>query len=268
MSGRRALITGASSGIGEAYARALAPACDSLLLVARRGDRLEVLAESLPAPCAVEILAVDLATLEGQARVVEVIRQRDPLDLLINNAGFSTLGSFAASELDEELRMQSLHETATLALTRAALPAMHARGRGAIINVSSVAALLSLPGVATYAATKAFLLSFSRSLAAELEGTGIAVQCLCPGYTRTEIHSRDSFAGFDASRIRDELWMEAAEVVDASLAALPAADAEDRGDGAGPGSWLVVPGTHNRALLLRSLADLERALGGQEEPPA
>jgi short-subunit dehydrogenase len=244
------LVTGASAGIGAAFARACAAHSESLLLVARRSERLEALAGGLDAGCRVEVLVADLASLEGQARTVEALRQGDVPDLLINNAGFSTLGPFAASDLDAELAMQRLHEDACLALTRAALPGMIEARRGAVINVSSIAALLRLPGVATYAATKAFLLSFTRSLHAELDGSGVQAQCLCPGYTRTEIHSRESFSGFDASRVPDDQWMEASEVVGESLAAL-----------ATPSRWLVVPGEHNRALLRKSLGELEAALG-------
>lgn len=247
---RRVLVTGASAGIGAAFARACAPASESLLLVARRRDRLEALAAELGVFCRVEVLVADLGSLEGQARAVEALRQGEAPDLIVNNAGFSTLGPFVASDLDAELAMQRLHEDACLALTRTALPAMVEAGRGAVINVSSIAALLALPGVATYAATKAFLLSFTRSLRAELDGTGVQAQCLCPGYTRTEIHSRESFSAFDVSRVPDDLWMEASDVVDASLAAL-----------ATPSRWLVVPGEHNRALLRRSLGELEAALG-------
>jgi short-subunit dehydrogenase len=247
--GGHALITGASAGIGAAYARQLAGSCDSMLIVGRRGDRLQALAEELAPSCRVATAAADLATLEGQARVVEAIRQGPPLDLLINNAGFSTLGPFAASDLDRETEMLHLHGDANLALTRAALPAMLGRDRGAIVNVASVAALLALPGVATYAATKALLLSFSRSLRAELADTGLRVQCLCPGYTRTEIHSRDTFAGFDVDRVPEEQWMSAEAVVEASLAALET----DR--------WLVVPGEHNRQLMLKAARELGAALG-------
>jgi short-subunit dehydrogenase len=247
--GGHAVITGASAGIGAAYARELAGVCDSMLIVGRREDRLRALAEELAPGCRVVTAAADLATLEGQARVVEAIRQGPPPALLINNAGFSTLGPFAASDLDREREMLHLHGDANLALTRAALPAMLAGERGAIINVASVAALLALPGVATYAATKAFLLSFSRSLRAELAGTGLRVQCLCPGYTRTEIHSRDTFAGFDAGRVPEDQWMTAEAVVAESLAALE----EDR--------WLVVPGEHNRQLLVKAARELEAALG-------
>ena len=247
--GGHAIITGASAGIGAAYARALAGPCDSMLIVGRREGRLLALAGELAPGCRVATAAADLATVEGQARVVEAIRQGPPPDLLINNAGFSTLGPFATSDLDPEQEMLHLHCDANLALTRAALPAMLARDSGAVVNVASVAALLALPGVATYTATKAFLLSFSRSLRAELAATGLRVQCLCPGYTRTEIHDRATFAGFDAERVPEEQWMSAEAVVADSLAALEA----DR--------WLVVPGEHNRELLVKAARELEAALG-------
>ena len=246
--GGHTIITGASAGIGAAYARQLARVCYSMLIVGRREDRLQALADELAPHCRVTTAAVDLATLEGQARVVEAIRQGPPPELLINNAGFSTLGPFAASDLDREAEMLHLHGDANLALTRAALPAMLAQDRGAIVNVASVAALLALPGVATYAATKAFLLSFSRSLRAEVAATGLRVQCLCPGYTRTEIHGRDTFAGFAVERVPEDQWMTAEAVVAESLAALEA----DR--------WLVVPGEHNRQLLLKAARELEAAL--------
>jgi short-subunit dehydrogenase len=106
--------------------------------------------------------------------------------------------------------------------------------------------MLAMPGVATYGATKAFLLSFSRSLRAELADTPLRVQCLCPGYTRTEIHSRDTFAGFDVSRVPEEYWMEADEVVQESLEALAV----------GGDRWLLVPGKHNRELVRRGLSEL------------
>lgn len=246
----RALVTGASSGIGEAYVRALASRCTQILVVARREERLRALAADLADRCSIEVLPADLAGSEGQARVVEAIRQGPALDLLINNAGFSTLGPFADSVLDDELRMLRLHQEATLALTRAAVPAMQAQGRGAIINVASIGGFLKLPGVATYAASKAFLVSFSRSLQAELADSGLRVQCLCPGYTRTEIHSSETFRGFDVERVPEALWMDSDEVVRASLAAL-----ECEGENA-PQQWLLVPGAHNRSVVQRSLHEL------------
>ena len=146
--------------------------------------------------------------------------------------------------------MVHLHQNATLALTRAALPAMVERGRGAVINVASIGGLLAMPGVATYGATKSFLVSFSRSLRAELAASGVRVQCLCPGYTRTEIHSRDTFQDFDVSTVPDAFWMEAGDVVSVSLAAL-------EGDGS---AWLVVPGEGNRRLVTRALDELREAV--------
>jgi short-subunit dehydrogenase len=215
-----------------------------MTLVARRRDRMEALAAALPATTAVDIVEADLLDMTGVAAVVEHIRQRGPVDLLVNNAGFSTLGPFAGSDIDAELAMCRLHGEASLVLARSVLPAMLAAGRGAIINVASLAAFLALPGVATYAATKAFLASFSRSLQAEVADSGIRVQCLCPGYTRTEIHSRESFAGFDVSRVPESMWMDAETVVRESLAAL------DRD------VHLVIPGAENRALVHRAVQAL------------
>lgn len=246
----RVLVTGASAGIGEAYVRQLAARCDSQLIVARRRERLEALAAELADECDIRVLAADLTSAEGQARVVEAIRQGPPLSLLVNNAGFSTLGPFAAGDLDEEIAMLRLHEQATLALTRAALPAMIEAGQGAIVNVASVGAFLPMPKVACYGATKAFLVSFSRSLRAEVAARGLQVQCLCPGYTRTEIHSRDSFRGFDVDAIPEHLWMDTDTVVRDSLEALEA----------GGDRWLVVPGAQNRALVRRALEELADAL--------
>jgi short-subunit dehydrogenase len=245
----RALVTGASAGIGAAYVRHLAGTCAEIVVVARRAERLEDLRRELADACDLKVLTADLTQVEGQARVVEAIRQGPPLDLLVNNAGFSTLGPFAQSDLDDELRMLRLHEMATLAITRAALPAMIEAGRGGVINVASIGGLLAMPSVATYGATKAFLISFSRSLRVEVAGAGLRVQCLCPGYTRTEIHSRDTFRGFDVSRVPEDYWMDADEVVRESLAAL--AGEEDR--------WLVVTGEHNRALVRKGLAELIEA---------
>ena len=244
---QRALVTGASAGIGEAYLKLLAPRCSALTAVARRGERLEALASELAPQCEVSVLEADLMSTEGQARVVEHLRQQGPFDLLVNNAGYASYGAFAGADLDAEIGMLRLHQEATLTLTRAALPGMLHKGRGAVINVASLGAFSPMPRLATYGASKAFLLSFSQSLAAELRDSGVTVQCLCPGYTRTEIHSRDSFAGFDASRVPEALWMEPDAVVAESLAALRR------------GQLLVIPAQRDRELArdwLRGLSDL------------
>ncbi|WOJ96387.1 SDR family oxidoreductase [Congregibacter brevis] len=245
-----AVVTGASAGLGDAYVRQLAQRCDSMLVVARRGDRLRELAKELENQCALETIEADLATTEGQARVVEAIRQGPAVDLLVNNAGYSTIGPYAASDLDDELGMLRLHNEATMVLTRAALPAMIEQGSGAVINVASVAGLVSTPNVAAYGATKAFLVSFTRALRQELKASGLRVQCLCPGYTRSEIHSRETMADFDVSIVPDTLWMEADEVVAESLAAI-ANDADQ---------WLVVSGEHNRKIVAREMDALRADL--------
>jgi short-subunit dehydrogenase len=137
--------------------------------------------------------------------------------------------------------MVDLHIDATITLCRAAIPFMLERGSGTIINVSSIGAFLPGKGLAVYGATKAFLNCYSQALQAELTGTGIAVQALCPGYTRTEFHAPLLEAGFDNNRIPDEMWMNADEVVAASLEAL------------GSGQVLVVPGETNQALARMGL---------------
>ncbi len=238
-----ALITGASSGIGAEFARQLAPRCKSMILVARRADRLQALAAEL-AEQGVEAhcLAVDLADPVGVTRVVEAVRQKGPVTLLVNNAGFSTLGPFVEQSPESQQAMVAVHVSATMTLSRAVLPFMKEAGGGAIINVSSLVAFVAMPDVAVYCGTKAFLNSFSEALAQEVAGDNIRVQCLCPGYTRTEFHGRDSFAGFDATSVPEGMWMEPAEVVSESLAAL---------DG---GEVVVVAGAGNRELVAGMLA--------------
>jgi short-subunit dehydrogenase len=162
------------------------------------------------------------------------------VDYLVN-AGFSTFGQFADLPIDSQRGMVNLHIDTTITLCRAAVPFMREMGGGTIINVSSIGAFLPGKGLAVYGATKAFLNGYSQALQAELADTGIEVQALCPGYTRTEFQDPLVEAGFDSSRIPDEMWMNADEVVAASLAAL------------GSGRVLVVPGEANRALARMGL---------------
>lgn len=241
-------VTGASSGLGEEYVRQLAPRCGRIVAVARRAGRLESLAADLAGERA-EILPLqaDLATLEGQARVVEQIRQQGPVGMLVNNAGFGSYGPFIDGDIDSDLAMLRLHQDAVLMLTRAALPGMRDGGGGYLVNVASVGGFLPMPGSAVYAATKSFLNSFSVSLQDEVARHGIRVQSLCPGFTHTEIHGSETMRGFDKSRTPEALWMPADDVVRQSLAALDA------------GQVLVVPGERNRAMVASALDD-ERAL--------
>lgn len=228
-----ALVTGASSGLGAEYCRQLAPRCDVIVAVARRGERLASLAQELETEVRLEPVVADLTGIEGVARTLEALRQKGPVDYLVNNAGFSTFGDFAANDIETQRAMVSLHCDAAITLCRAAIPFMRERGGGYIINVSSVGAFLPGRGLAVYGATKAFLNYYSLALQAELAGTGIRVQCLCPGYIRTEFHDEIEAGGFDRSRIPAAMWSEATDVVARSLAAL------------GGEAVLVVPGEGN-----------------------
>jgi hypothetical protein len=231
---RRALVTGASSGIGAGFVEALARRQWDLVLVARRRERLAEMAKRLRErqEIEVEIVAADLTEPADLARVVATIEASVP-DLLVNNAGMGSLGEFAGLDPAREMAQIQLNVAAPLRLARAALPGMIARGHGSIINVSSLAGFQPMPFNATYGASKAFVLSFSEALYEELRGTGVHVQALCPGFTRTEFQEQ---AGMDASGVPGFAWMEVDEVVEASLHAL------ERGE------LLCIPGSANRLL--------------------
>jgi short-subunit dehydrogenase len=232
---RRALVTGASAGIGEAFARALAARGDDLVLVARSKPRLDDLAAELHEAHGVDVetLSADLtdpaqlATVE--ARVTDAAKI---VGVLVNNAGIGTVGRFAELEIDGEEREIRLNVLAPMRLTHAALGAMAVRGAGAIVNVSSIAAYQPNPGMATYGATKAFVSSFTRAIQEEAKARGVQVMLLEPGFTRTEFQAR---AGVEQSDVPSFLWMSPAQVVDAAMRTL------DRG------GHFCVPGTMYRA---------------------
>jgi short-subunit dehydrogenase len=216
----RALVTGASSGIGEAFVDRLSTDGYDVVLVARRRDRLDAIAERARGRGAeAQVVAADLAD-AGALREVEQLLERDAsMAMLVNNAGFAAYMPFIQLPPDRAEEQIRLHVVATVRLTRAALPGMVARKRGAVVNVSSGLAFSGamaeprLPKRATYAASKSYLVTFSEILRSELAGTGVRVQALCPGIVKTELH-----AGMDTSRLPP--GMEAADVVQASLAAL------------------------------------------------
>jgi hypothetical protein len=211
-----ALVTGASSGIGATFARRLAKDGYSLLLVARRRDRLEALARELPAA---EVLTADLTDEHDLKLVEDRIAAAPNLQLLVNNAGFGTRGRFFEIPVDSQDQMHRLHVMATMRLTHAALRAMVPRAKGAVINVSSVAAFGQSPQNVSYCSTKAWMNSFTQGLHLELKGAGspVEVQALCPGFTVSEFHDA---AGIDPRTIPSWLWMRADDVVDASLRGL------------------------------------------------
>ncbi|MFN8373050.1 MAG: SDR family oxidoreductase [Anaerolineae bacterium] len=233
-----ALITGASSGIGEAYARALACQTYDLIIVARRADRLQALKAELEAKhgIQVEVLPADLTCDRDIAGVEQRICDAKNLSLLINNAGFDQLGDFVEVPLEKHLGMLKIHLEATIRFCHAALPAMRQRRGGGIINVSSMGGLEPLPQNSLYCATKAGLIMFTKVLAGEEQPHHIAVQVLCPGYTYTEIFDTVGFRGLRVNRIPRFLWMSAEDVVNESLAGLR------------PGKAVVIPGLANRIL--------------------
>ena len=231
-----ALITGASSGIGATFARRLARDGYALILVARRLDRLEDLARELGGA---ETLAADLTDEAGLKLVEQRIAAAPELDLLVNNAGFGTMGRFFEVPVDGQDLMHRLHVMATMRLTHAALRGMVARGRGGIINVSSVAGFWQSPGSVSYCATKAWMNTFTELLYMELKiaGSAVKVQALCPGFTITEFHD---VMKLDRGRIPGWLWTKADDVVDASLAGLAR------------GRLFVVPGVFYKFLVALS----------------
>jgi len=247
---RAALITGASAGLGAEYARQLAAAGADLVLVARRRDRLEELAAELRSRHGIAAQAVqaDLSTETGIAAVEAHIAASGGLDLLVNNAGFGGKTGFVRGEAADHLEMVRVQVDATVRLTKAALPGMIDRGRGAVINVSSVAAFSPFSG-AMYSGAKAFLVMFSQNLQAEVRSKGIRLQALCPGMTHTEFHQ---VAGIDKSIVPAPFWMTAERVVRVSLRRL--------GHGV-----VCIPGWYNKGLafLMRCplSAGLVRAAG-------
>jgi uncharacterized protein len=210
----RALITGASTGIGATYADRLARRGYDLVLVARDHGRLESVAERIRSGAGVRVdtLPADLTTEDGLARVEARLREDDGISLLVNNAGAAQHGGFSAPDIDEWDRLIRLNIVAMTRLTGAVIPQFLARGGGAIVNLSSVVALAPEAPLGVYNATKAYALSFSQSLHAELGSRGVYVQAVLPGATRTEIWER---SGRDVNALPSAMDVE--ELVDAAL---------------------------------------------------
>ncbi len=247
----QALITGASAGIGAEFARQLAAKGYDLILVARRKDRLEKLAQNLMDryPIHVEVFPADLSNQADLQQLVDKITILNSLELVVNNAGFGVPGLFVETDAEAILTMVNVHVVATVRVTRAALPGMIQRGRGYIIQVSSTSAFSASTGSPTYGATKAYLNSFTDGLVTELYGTGVHVQALCPGFTHTEFHDSPEYEKFKIKqRIPEIMWMRAEQVVRGSLQAIQR------------GSGIYVPGFGNKLIAVIGSLGLTRLL--------
>ena len=233
-----ALITGGTAGIGKAFAAELARSGYRLVLVARDAARLDAVAEetrALGAP-EVETLPADLSTQEGRAAVEARLQDSgNPIDLLINNAGFGLGKPFYKTTVEDEEALLDVHVRATMRLTHAALPGMIERKRGAIINVASVAAFVPR---GTYSAAKAWVVSFSESVGADVRGSGVRCMALCPGFTHTEFHQRGKLGTSD---IPSWMWLNADDVVKAAMRDLAR------------GVAVSIPGMQYKALTAASL---------------
>lgn len=237
--GRTAVVTGASSGIGEAFARRLAREGFNCFLVARRKNVLVKLSKELERDHGImaTILAADLSTDAGVSHVENKIAADDSIDIIINAAGFGTRGFFADVDPEKIKRMVYLQTMAPARITRSALPRMITNRKGYVINVSSVGAFLTTSHYVTYSATKAFINMLMKGLQDELAGTGVKIQALCPGLTRTGFMFTKEFSDFNYGDIPAFAWMTPEEVVEESLAVL------------NKNKLIFIPGRANRVFI-------------------
>jgi short-subunit dehydrogenase len=233
-----AIVTGASSGIGADIARELARRGHGLTLVARRKDRLQALADELAQAHSVraEVIAADLTDADSRGELPAEVAARDLIpDILVNNAGFTTMGHVARADRAAELALVRTNVEAVVDLCAMFIPGMVTRHRGAVLQTASTAAFQPLPGQASYGASKAFVLSYGRALAAELRGTGVTVTTLCPGPVETGFAEAAGMTDDEAAESLPRImWIPAADVARAAV------------EGMAAGRTVVIPGAANR----------------------
>ncbi|MFC1669091.1 SDR family NAD(P)-dependent oxidoreductase [Spirochaetota bacterium] len=249
-----ALITGASSGIGMAFARSLAMEGHDLVLVARRKEQLEKLARELTKyNIDIKIFSADLSSDSGVTSLESKIIQKHNIHLLINSAGFGTRGHFADLDAEKIQKMIYLHTMAPARLTRAVLPEMIKNNSGIIIAISSLAAFLTTAEYVTYSATKSFLNTFCTGLSDELAATNVKIYSICPGLTKTEFMSTEEYKNFNYNEIPDFAWMTPEDVVEISLKKINSVNKPVIIPGAGNRFFVAILNFPLLGLLIRNL---------------
>ncbi|MGQ1787130.1 MULTISPECIES: SDR family NAD(P)-dependent oxidoreductase [unclassified Saccharicrinis] len=236
---KTAIITGATSGIGTKFAKTLAKQGWDLIITGRRKSRLTRLSQEISNQYGVQVQPViaDFSNQEDLNHFLDIIDQSTNIELLVNNAGFGSIGDFFESNYTNQQQMLDVHVTATTKIVYRAVPKMVKKGKGGIINVASLSAFYPGPNSYFYCSSKAFLVSFSECLHIDLAQKNIKVQALCPGFTNTEFHSRQGISHSDSYLKRKLFWKSPQQVVDKSLKSL------------GKRKIICIPGFFNRLLL-------------------
>jgi short-subunit dehydrogenase len=234
---RIALVTGATSGIGRAYAVCFAKAGYDLIITGRRMEKLNSLAGEMREKygICVRVIKAELSVEEDALKLIKAIEHHDNILVLVNNAGFGSGVEFCKNNIDDHMKMLQVHVVVSVKLVYAVLPQMISRKEGIIINVSSLGAYMPAPGSSMYSATKLFLASFSESLYMEVHKYGIRVQCVCPGFTHTDFHERRKEGKM--ARTSGLMWMEADIAVEKSINSLK------------HNSIVYIPGYINKLLI-------------------
>ena len=236
---KTAFITGATSGIGASFAKRFAHDGYNLIITGRRREKIQSLADELSAKynVVVEVIIAELSDIKVIKSLARIISGKENIEILVNNAGFGIDKVFNEDEIQNQENMITVHIIAAMNFVHAVIPQMIHNGNGTIINVSSLASFLSLPKAVVYCGTKAFLNKFSESIYIHLKNKGIQVQCLCPGFTRSDFHQRPGIQSEKLKNKRTIRWMTSDEVVNSSMKCLSKQKV------------ICIPGFWNKVLL-------------------